>query len=129
MKFLLYTTSYGRSGSIQLNRPAILLPLILILTALLAAAAYLGYRVDHSDISVPLEYAAISDFQTGGFKVLSIGRVQGPALKMIVEREKEIQAFKPVPFWQIPLLGETKKTPIEAEHEKDKFWDKNLQYL
>jgi len=63
MKFLLYTTSYGRSGSIQLNRPAIFLPLILIVTALLAAAAYLGYRIDRSDISVPVEYAAISDFQ------------------------------------------------------------------
>ena len=30
---------------------------------------------------------------TGSFKVLSTGRVQGPTLKILVEREKEIQKF------------------------------------
>lgn len=35
------------------------------------------------------------------FKILSIGRVQGPALKIIVDREKEISAFKPEPYWQV----------------------------
>ena len=29
--------------------------------------------------------------KTGSFKILSIGRVQGPALKIIVDREKEIE--------------------------------------
>ena len=38
---------------------------------------------------------------TGTFKVLSIGRVQGPALKIIVDREREIQKFKSEPYWQI----------------------------
>lgn len=38
--------------------------------------------------------------KTGSFRVLSIGRVQGPALKIIVDREKEIESFKPVPYWQ-----------------------------
>ncbi|MBW2989173.1 DNA topoisomerase I [Candidatus Woesearchaeota archaeon] len=61
---------------------------------------------------------------TGGFKVLSIGRVQGPALKIIVDKEKEIKAFKPVPFWQIELKGEVSKGSIIAWHIKDKFWDK-----
>ena len=35
---------------------------------------------------------------TGKFKIKSIGRVQGPALNLIVQREKEIQNFKPEPF-------------------------------
>jgi len=61
---------------------------------------------------------------TGGFKVLSIGRVQGPALKIIVDREKEIKAFKPVPYWQIELKGAVNKGDIIAWHIKDKFWDK-----
>lgn len=61
---------------------------------------------------------------TGGFKVLSIGRVQGPALKIIVEREKEIKAFKPVPYWQIELNGNVNNRDIIAWHIKDKFWDK-----
>jgi DNA topoisomerase-1 len=38
---------------------------------------------------------------TGSFKLLSIGRVQGPALKIIVDREKEIANFKPEPFWNV----------------------------
>ena len=32
---------------------------------------------------------------------LSAGRVQSPALRMIVEREKEIEAFKPREYWSI----------------------------
>lgn len=55
-----------------------------------------------------------------GFKIMSTGRVQGPALKIIVEKEKEIQNFKSVPYWEIELI--TNK--LSAWHEKDKFWDK-----
>ncbi|MFH2028752.1 MAG: DNA topoisomerase I [Nanoarchaeota archaeon] len=61
---------------------------------------------------------------TGGFKILSIGRVQGPSLKIIVDREKEIQAFKPIPYWQIELNGKAKEGILTAWHEKDKFWEK-----
>ncbi|MBW2966165.1 DNA topoisomerase I [Candidatus Woesearchaeota archaeon] len=61
---------------------------------------------------------------TGMFKLMSTGRVQGPALKLIVDKEKEIQAFKPTPYWQIQLLGETEKKELDSWHEKDKFWDK-----
>ncbi len=60
--------------------------------------------------------------KAGLFKIMSSGRVQGPALKIIVEREKEIRAFKPEPYWQIQLLGTVEKGPIEAWHEKDKFF-------
>lgn len=61
---------------------------------------------------------------TGGFKLMSTGRVQGPALKIIVDREKEIKAFKPVPFWQIELKGEIRNESITAWHIADKFWEK-----
>ena len=61
---------------------------------------------------------------TGGFKILSIGRVQGPALKIVVDREKEIKKFEPVPFWQIELNGHVNKGDINAWHIQDKFWDK-----
>jgi len=60
----------------------------------------------------------------GGFWTLSTGRVQGPTLKILNDREKEIQAFKPVPFWQIELEGDIKSNHITASHEKDKFWKK-----
>ena len=60
----------------------------------------------------------------GAFKIMSTGRVQGPALKIIVDREREIAKFKPVPYWQVQLLGEIKKQKIEAWHKEDKFWEK-----
>jgi DNA topoisomerase-1 len=61
---------------------------------------------------------------TGHFKIMSIGRVQGPALKIIVNKEKEIKAFKPEPYWQIELKGALNKANISAWHIKDKFWKK-----
>jgi len=61
--------------------------------------------------------------KAGSFKVLSSGRVQGPALKLLCDKEKEIQAFKPEPYWQIQLLGKLKQEPIEAWHEGDKIFD------
>ena len=61
----------------------------------------------------------------GSFKVMSSGRVQGPALKILVDREKEIQAFKSKPFWQIELKGELNSEKIIAWHIKDKFWEKS----
>ncbi len=62
--------------------------------------------------------------KAGMFKILSIGRVQGPALKIVVEKEKEINAFNPKPYWQIELLGEVKEGTLLALHKEDKFWDK-----
>ena len=41
--------------------------------------------------------------KAGGFKILSIGRVQGPTLSLIVEKEKSIAAFKSHTYWNISL--------------------------
>lgn len=62
----------------------------------------------------------------GSFKIMSAGRVQGPALKMLVDREKEIQAFVPEPFWEIMLHGDYKNDQIEAKHVLDKIFDKKI---
>lgn len=40
---------------------------------------------------------------------LSAGRVQSPALRIIMEREREIRAFIPEKFWRIKGLFETEK--------------------
>ncbi|PIN88865.1 DNA topoisomerase I [Candidatus Pacearchaeota archaeon CG10_big_fil_rev_8_21_14_0_10_34_76] len=55
--------------------------------------------------------------RTGSFKLLSIGRVQGPALKIIVEREKEIQNFKSEPYWQVFA----RVNDVLLKHPKDIF--------
>ena len=66
---------------------------------------------------------AIKKARGGGFRLLSIGRVQGPALKLVVEREKEIRAFQPKPYWQIHLLVEKQERKIEAWHKEGRFWE------
>ncbi len=60
--------------------------------------------------------------EAGSFKVLSIGRVQGPALKMVVERAREIAAFTPEDYWQLELTTEKDGAPVSAWHATDKFW-------
>ena len=55
--------------------------------------------------------------RTNSFKIMSIGRVQGPALKIIVEREREIENFKSEPYWQILALT----NDHEFKHPKDIF--------
>jgi len=40
---------------------------------------------------------------TGFYRILSIGRVQGPTLKLIRDREVEIKSFVPTPFWVIKV--------------------------
>ena len=45
----------------------------------------------------------------GKFKIMSIGRVQGPTLNLIVKKEKQISSFRPRPYWQVFItLGNTK---------------------
>jgi len=61
---------------------------------------------------------------TGGFKLMSTGRVQGPSLKIIVDKEKEIQAFKSQPYWEIQMLCNIKNYSVEAWHKEGKIFEK-----
>ncbi len=73
---------------------------------------------------INLSRALTAAIRKGGeSKTLSTGRVQGPALKLIVEREKEIQEFKPTPYWTLELDGSVNKEKVVARHEKEKFED------
>ena len=58
--------------------------------------------------------------QGRGYATLSMGRVQGPTLSFVVERENEIACFVPVPFWTIEasIIHEGKTYAIEYEKEK-----------
>ncbi|MBI5391618.1 DNA topoisomerase I [Candidatus Woesearchaeota archaeon] len=61
---------------------------------------------------------------SGGFKLLSSGRVQGPALKLLYDREQEIKAFKPEPYWELPLLAATADRELLFWHQEEKFTEK-----
>lgn len=64
--------------------------------------------------------------RTGIFKILSIGRVQGPALKIITDREREITSFKPEQYWNVyahsnnQLFKHTKEITDKNELEQFK---------
>jgi DNA topoisomerase-1 len=54
----------------------------------------------------------------GWFKIISTGRVQGPTLSFVAEREQMINLFVPHPFWTIQAKAMHKDTEIELEYSK-----------
>jgi DNA topoisomerase-1 len=62
---------------------------------------------------------------TGKFKIMSIGRIQGPTLALIVKKEREINAFKPETYWQV--FATLEKPKVELKHTKDIFDKKELE--
>ncbi|MDD2531102.1 MAG: DNA topoisomerase I [Candidatus ainarchaeum sp.] len=59
-----------------------------------------------------------------GKDFLSVGRVQTPALALVVDKEKERLAFVKKPFWELILHCEKDSIPFDAIHSQEKFWDK-----
>ncbi|MCQ6962383.1 DNA topoisomerase I [Methanolobus chelungpuianus] len=60
-----------------------------------------------------------------GNMFLSVGRVQSPTLALIVEREKERDAFVAKKYWELSASLQTKKGEIfQAEHKTSRFWEK-----
>ena len=62
--------------------------------------------------------------QGRGYATLSTGRVQGPTLGFVVEREEEISCFVPVPFWTIEATIVHDDKTYSLEYEKDKITSK-----
>ncbi|VVB58713.1 Reverse gyrase [Candidatus Anstonella stagnisolia] len=58
--------------------------------------------------------------KSGKYQVMSIGRVQGPSLHILASREKEIVAFKPIPYWQLFALCKA----VKFTHVKERFLKK-----
>ena len=56
---------------------------------------------------------------TGKFRIMSIGRVQGPTLKLIVDKELEIREFKTSTYWQIFADVNDGKHTLVLKHTKD----------
>ncbi|HBP0333464.1 TPA: DNA topoisomerase III, partial [Pseudomonas aeruginosa] len=53
--------------------------------------------------------------QAGYDGVLSVGRVQTPTLKLVVDRDREIAAFKSAPFWAIDVSLSTEGQAFSAQ--------------
>jgi len=53
------------------------------------------------------------------YATLSTGRVQGPTLEFLVNREKGINSFVPTPFWTVKSKVRIGDNIFEAEYEKE----------
>ena len=64
-------------------------------------------------------YKAVS----GRYMTLSAGRVQTPTLRVLYDREKKIQDFKPTPYWEITAILSKNNFDFTAIHKTEKFLD------
>jgi DNA topoisomerase-1 len=67
-----------------------------------------------------------------GDDFISVGRVQSPTLKLIVDREREIQAFEPDDYWELFADLSKEGTAFEAQYfydddgsEAERVWDES----
>ncbi|HOW36771.1 MAG TPA: DNA topoisomerase I [Candidatus Pacearchaeota archaeon] len=57
---------------------------------------------------------------TGKFRIMSVGRVQGPTLNIIVQKERKINEFESQKYWQV-FIKIKNSHEIELKHVKDLF--------
>ena len=55
---------------------------------------------------------------SGIYTTISTGRVQGPTLSFVVDREKEINSFIPTPYWTVKAVVKIGDSTYEAEYEQ-----------
>ncbi|GAA4281017.1 type IA DNA topoisomerase [Gaetbulibacter aestuarii] len=66
---------------------------------------YAGFSRAIGDWLLGINATRLYTVKHGGYKqVLSIGRVQTPTLAMVVNRFKDIENFKPQPYWELQTL-------------------------
>jgi DNA topoisomerase-3 len=66
---------------------------------------YAGFSRSIGDWLLGINATRLYTVKYGGYKqVLSVGRVQTPTLAMLVNRFKEIENFKPQPYWELQTL-------------------------
>jgi len=59
------------------------------------------------------------------YSTLSTGRVQGPTLRFVVDREEQINCFVPVPYWVIEAIIKADDSLISAQYEKERVSSKS----
>ena len=87
----------------------------------LADAAEARQIIDLSWGAVLTRLISLSSGQVGK-NFMSVGRVQSPTLKLLVDRHEEIEKFVPTPFWDI--VGKFGMLAFRGDHVDNPFWDK-----
>ena len=79
--------------------------------------AFLGRRVGDRLVGYILSPIASRRLHN----TFSVGRVQSPAVRLVVDREREIRAFKPSLYWILNIQLNKEGTTFLATHVKGKF--------
>ncbi len=88
----------------------------------LADAAEARQIIDLAWGAVLTRLISLSSGQVGK-NFMSVGRVQSPTLKLLVDRHEEIESFVPKPYWEI--VGKFGILAFKGTHEANPFWDKD----
>ena len=86
----------------------------------LAEAAHSRQDIDLIWGAVLTRFMSLASYRYGS-DYLSVGRVQSPTLRLVVDRELERRAFVPVPYWEIKATLEHDGEPFEVAHAKGRF--------
>jgi DNA topoisomerase I len=57
----------------------------------------------------------------GEFRNITVGRVQGPTLAFVVEREIKLKTHVPIPYWRLHATLQKENIKFEATYERDKI--------
>lgn len=88
----------------------------------LADAAEARQVIDLSWGAVLTRLISLSSGQVGN-NFMSVGRVQSPTLKILVDRNEEIEKFVPKPYWDI--VGKFGMLAFKGSHVDNPFWEKD----
>ena len=86
----------------------------------LAEAAHSRQDIDLIWGAVLTRFMSLASYRYGS-DYLSVGRVQSPTLRLIVDRELERRAFVPVPYWEIKAMLERQGDKLEVAHARGRF--------
>lgn len=68
----------------------------------------------HADWIVGINLTRLITLKSSDRSVWSVGRVQTPTLRLVVERDLEIERFKPEPYWIVKALFEKEGSTYEG---------------
>lgn len=58
---------------------------------------------------------------SGYHNTISVGRVQGPTLKFLVQREREIRSYIPTPYWKLTVVFRVGEETVEAKYDRGRI--------
>ena len=86
----------------------------------LAEAAHSRQDIDLIWGAVLTRFMSLASYRYGS-EYLSVGRVQTPTLRLIVDRELERRAFVPVPYWEVKARLRRDADELEVAHAHGRF--------